>query len=53
MILHVVNTVWKIIIEAVIDVISRWDTMGRMMRGLNLLQFVMLDKGADERSTGV
>ena len=48
-----VNTVGTRMVEAVIDVISRWDTMGGMMRGLNLLQFVMLDKGADERSTGV
>ena len=51
--MHVVNTMWKIIIESVIDVISRWDTMGRMMRGLNLLQFTMLYKGAEEISTEV
>ena len=40
-------------IEAVIDVISRWDTMGGMMRGLNILQFIMLDKGVEEISNGV
>ena len=42
LILHVVNTVGTIIIEAGIDGISRGNNMGGMMRGLNPLKFVLL-----------
>ena len=51
--LHVVNTVVTIMIEAVIYGISRGDNMGVMTRLLNPLQFVPLDQGAWEISTGV
>ena len=48
-----VNTVGTTITEAVIDVLSRGNNMGGIMRGLNTLQFVLLDRGAEERSTGM
>ena len=53
LILHVVHIVGTIIIESVIDVISRGYNMGGMMRSLNPLHFVLLYKGAEEISTGV
>ena len=47
LILHVVNTMEIIIIEKLIDGISRGDNMGGMMRVLNPPHFVMLDQGAE------
>ena len=48
-----VNTVGTRIIESVIDGLSRGNNMGGMMRGLDPIQFVPLDRGAEERSTVV
>ena len=48
-----VNTVGTRIIEAVIDGLSRGDNMGGNMRGLNPLQFVLLDQLLEEIATGV
>ena len=53
LILHVVHIMGTIIIESVIDVISRGYNMEGMMRSLNPLHFVLLYKGAEEISTGV
>ena len=39
-------------IEAVTDGLSGINNMGGMMRGLNPIQFVPLDRGAEEISTG-
>ena len=52
-ILHVVHIVGTRMIEAVIDGLSRVNNMGGIMRGLNPLQFVLLDQGSEEISTGV
>ena len=41
------------ITEAVIDVLSRENNMGGMMRGLNPLQFFPLYRGVKEISTGL
>ena len=48
-----VNIVGTIIIEELIDVISRGYILGGMMRGLNRLHLFPLDQGADEISNGV
>ena len=47
LILHVVHIAGTIMIESVIDGIPRGGHMGGMMIGLNPLQFVPLDKGAE------
>ena len=53
LILHVIHIAGTRIFEAGIDVISRGNNLGVMMRVLNPLQFVPLNHGAEERSTGV
>ena len=52
-ILHVVHIVGKIMIEAGIDGLSSGNNLGGMMRGLNHIQFFLLDQGSEEISTGV
>ena len=47
LILHVVHITGKIMIGSIIYGISRGDHMEGMIRGLNPLQFVPLDKGAE------
>ena len=53
MIHHVVHITGTIIIESGIDGLSRTNTMRGLMRGFIPLQFVPLDKGTKEISTGV
>ena len=50
---HVVHIVGKIIIESGIYGLARRNNLVGMIRGLNPLQFVLLDKGTRERSTMV
>ena len=50
MILHVVHIAGTQMIEAGIDGLSRGKNLGGMMRGMNPLQFFLLDQGAVARS---
>ena len=50
---HVVHITGTIMIESEIDGLSRTNNMRGLIRGLNPLQFILLDKGSKEISTGV
>ena len=53
LILRVVHIVGTIVIESVIDGISRGNNMEGIIRGLNPLKFAPLYQGGEDISTGV